>query len=90
MPTASQFKWLLFLLLAVLLVIIVFQNLAEIEVRLLFWKGTLPQAAVLGVTALVGFLMGLFANTLWKVRAWRIKHRGGKDKSHDEAAVKAE
>jgi uncharacterized integral membrane protein len=87
MSTASQFKWLLFLLIALLLVIIAFQNLAQIEVRLLFWKGTLPQAAVLAVTALIGFLMGLSANTLWKVRAWRIKHRATKDKSADEHAT---
>lgn len=83
MTTANKARWILFLSIAVLLLIIVFQNLADIELRLLFWKASLPQAVVLAITVLIGFLMGLFARTLWKVRAWRIRGKSRKESAAD-------
>ncbi len=71
MNTVSKIKWLLMLALAVMLTIVAFQNLAPIEVRILFWKFSLPQAVVLSATTIAGFLMGLSAQALWKVRSWR-------------------
>lgn len=75
MTTASKIKWVLFLLLGVLLLIVAFQNLEVVEVRILLWDGKLTKAVLLAMTAFVGFLMGLFARPLWNMRAW---HRRGK------------
>lgn len=75
MTTARKAKWALILLLAVFLLIVAFQNLEVVEVRVLLWDFQLTQAILLAITALIGSLMGFFARTLWQVRAW---HRRGK------------
>lgn len=65
-------KWITYLIVVLLVLIIVFQNLAQTEVHLLFAKVTMPQAALLTVMLLVGFGLGLSARALWKVRgAWK-------------------
>lgn len=71
MTTAAKIKWLLFLLLSMLLVIIAFQNLEVVEVRILLWDGKLTKALLLAATAFIGFLMGLSARTLWQLLSWR-------------------
>ncbi|MCA9128700.1 MAG: LapA family protein [Planctomycetales bacterium] len=71
MNVLSKIKLALFALLTLLLIIIVFQNLSEIEVRLLFATMTMPQAALIATMLLVGFLMGLFANAMWRISSWR-------------------
>ena len=47
MTTASKAKWLLFLLLAVLLLIVAFQNLEVVEIRVLLWDSKLTKAVLL-------------------------------------------
>ena len=75
MTTASKAKWAFILMLAVFLLIVAFQNLEVVEVRVLLWDGKLTKAVLLTITTLIGFLMGFFARTLWNVRAW---HRRSK------------
>jgi len=66
----------LFLLFIMLMMVVVvsFQNLTPIQLKFLFSTIELPQAVILGCTLLLGFLMGLTASALWRVRAWRAKH----------------
>lgn len=71
-------KWFCLLVAIALLVIIVFQNLAQTEVHLLFWTATMPQAALLSIAIVAGFLLALSANALWKVRAWRVRASAAK------------
>ncbi len=71
MTTVTKIKWLLLLMLALLLVIVAFQNLEVVEVRILLWDGKLTKALLLAGTTLLGFLMGLSARTLWHMLAWR-------------------
>lgn len=75
MTTASKAKWALILLLAVFLLIVAFQNLEVVEVRVLLWPFELTIAVLLAITTLIGFLMGFFARTLWHVRS---RHNRGK------------
>ena len=56
-----RLKWILFFVVLTLLIIIVFQNLAETEVHLLFSTVTMPEAALLTITLAVGFGLGLAA-----------------------------
>jgi uncharacterized integral membrane protein len=79
-----RIKWVVFIAAVALLVIIVFQNLAETEVHLLFWTVSLPQAALLTIAIATGFLMSLSANALWKVRAWRVRASAAKSEAHDK------
>lgn len=44
---------------AILLVIIIFQNLDTVSTRLLFARVEMPQAALLFLTAAAGFVLGL-------------------------------
>ena len=81
MSTAAKVRWVLWLTLVLLLVIVAFQNLEVVEVRILFWDGKLTKALLLAITAFIGFLMGLTARTLWHIRPWR--ERGKNSKSAD-------
>ncbi len=65
----------LLVLLGVLALIVVFQNLSEVEVHLLFFTATMRLATLITGTLIVGFLMGLIANTAWKMRNWRAKNK---------------
>ncbi len=67
----TRLKWGSLIVVLILLIIIVFQNLEPIKVTLLFATVTLPQAAVLTIALLVGFLLGLAAQTLGRMRAWQ-------------------
>ena len=78
-------KWICFGTISLILLIIVFQNLKTTEVHLLFAKVEMPEAALLGATLAIGFAMGLFANALWKMRAWRA--RSAKAKKARKAAA---
>lgn len=78
MTTASKIKWFLLIVMGVLMLIIAFQNLEVVEVRILLWDRQMTKALLLAGTALIGFVMGLLARTLWQVRAWR---RGQSQKS---------
>ncbi len=86
MTTAAKLKWLLFLTLAMLIVIVAFQNLEVIEVRILLWDGKLTKALLLAGTTFIGFLMGLSARTLWHMRAWSKRGKTSKaDNASDDA-----
>ena len=87
MTTASKAKWLLFLLLAVLLLIVAFQNLEVVEIRVLLWDSKLTKAVLLAITATIGFLMGFFARTLWHVRAWSRRSKSNKPDSSNSSLV---
>lgn len=75
----SRLKWIAFLIVVLVLVIIVFQNLAQTEVYILFFTVAMPHAALLTMTLLIGFALGLSAKTLWKVRAWRARSSAKKE-----------
>ena len=45
--------------LAILLVTVVLQNREEVETHLLFYTVTMPQAALLGVILVAGYLLGI-------------------------------
>ena len=49
------------LTLTVLVIVVVLQNTEPVETRLLFMTVTMPRAALLGLTVLVGFALGLLA-----------------------------
>jgi uncharacterized integral membrane protein len=68
-----KLKWFALGLLCLLILILCLQNLATIQLRFLFSTVELPQAIVIFGVLLVGFIMGLLANALWKVRAWRAR-----------------
>ena len=57
----KQFKVIAALLLTVLVIVIVLQNTEPVETRLLFMTVTMPRAALLALTTLVGFALGLLA-----------------------------
>ena len=83
MSAAAKIRWALWLLLVLLLVIVAFQNLEVVQVRLLFWDARVTTALLLAGTAFIGFLMGLSARTLWHMRSSR--KRGKISKSQDAA-----
>ena len=68
-----KLKWAALALLLSLAVIVCMQNLATVQLHFLFTKIELPQAVVLGGALAIGFLMGVLATALWKLRAWRLK-----------------
>ena len=82
MTTFAKVKWFLFLLLALLLVIVGFQNLEVVEVRILLWDGKLTKALLLAGTTFLGFLMGLLARPLWHIRPWRKQAKMSKTGDH--------
>ena len=54
-------------IIAILLVVIIFQNLDPVSTRLLFATVKMPQAALLFLTAIAGFVLGLVGRlTFWK------------------------
>lgn len=75
----KKLKWVVVGILILLPLIVVFQNLDPIDVHLLFATVSMPQAAMLSITLVFGFLLGFFINTLWRVQSWRSKHK--KDKN---------
>jgi len=48
-------------IIAVVLIIIIFQNLEPVSTRLLFATVKMPRAALLFLTAIAGFVIGLIA-----------------------------
>lgn len=87
---ASRLKWIAIVIVVVLATIVVFQNLAQTKVEVLFFTVEMPHAALLTLTLLLGFLLGLSASTLWKVRAWRARHTSTKHESVKKDAGKVE
>jgi uncharacterized integral membrane protein len=81
MSTLVKIKWFLFFTLLLLVVIVAFQNLEVVEVRILLWDGQLTKALLVAATTLIGFLMGLSARPLWHVLGSR--KRGKIDSAND-------
>ena len=44
---------------AILLIILILQNMVTVEVRLLWWTGAMPRAILLLLTAMAGFAVGI-------------------------------
>jgi uncharacterized integral membrane protein len=83
MTTLAKIKLLFLSLLVLLLLITVFQNLSQIEVSILFWTVQLPQAALLAITLIIGFALGVSANTLRKMRGWRARKKAAQKSPHN-------
>lgn len=84
MTTTGKIKWTMFLFVVVLLVIVAFQNLEVIEVRVLFWDQKLTKAVVLTITVLIGFLLGFFARTFWQFQVWRKRGKANRPTGQNE------
>lgn len=79
-----RLKWIGLALLLVLSLIVIFQNLANTEVRLLMMTFELPQAALLLITLGIGYVLGLSTTTLWRVAARRAQAKKGKSSLTDK------
>lgn len=80
-------KWGFFGLVVACSVVIVFRNLEEVDVELVFATLKMRLATLLAATLLTGFLLGLSASTLLKMRSWRAQARKVKsDASHTAAS----
>lgn len=84
-----KFKWILFVIILLMLSVIVFRNLEETTVELVFTSLNLPLAALLTVTLLIGFCLGLFASALWKVRSWRAHRAKSKQDPSGSSSTKS-
>lgn len=67
----KKVRLVLFALLVLLVLVVIFRNLEETRLELIVTTVTLPLAALLLVTLAIGFAMGLFMPTIWKMRSWR-------------------
>ena len=71
----NRLKWIFLAAVLIFCLIVIFQNIESIEVRLLTMSFQLPQAALLLITLAVGFILGLLTPTFWKMALWRAKSR---------------
>ena len=55
----TKLKLVILLVLAVVTIVLVLQNTQAVETKLLFVTVTMPRAALLGLTTLIGFAGGL-------------------------------
>lgn len=67
----KKLRWIFFGLVVAVLLIIVFRNLEETNVELVFTTVTLPLAALLTITLLIGVTLGLSLSAMWRVHNWR-------------------
>jgi len=65
MSKAAKTKLLALCILAVLLVVIVFQNTESVETKILFVAITMPRAVLILVTSLLGFASGVLVAVLF-------------------------
>jgi len=65
-------------ILAILLMTIVLQNREEVETHLVFYTVTMPQAALLGIMLMAGYLLGIL--TMIFVRRGNGRKEGKADK----------
>ena len=56
---ASKGRLILILVLCVLLLIVIIQNMEAVSTRILFVTVTMPRSALLFITMVVGFVLGL-------------------------------
>ena len=64
MDKSTKIKLLVVLVLALLCVIVVFQNTEKMETQVLWVTVTMPRALLLFVTALIGFVIGVFVSLM--------------------------
>ena len=83
----KKLKWICLGLLTLLACVLCLQNLTTIQLHFLFTKVELPQAVVIITTLLLGFVMGILANTLWKLRSWRAKATAQKTHSQNSSTI---
>ena len=57
----TKLKLIVLLFLSVLAIVLILQNTQAVETRLLFVTVTMPRAALLGLTLLLGFACGVLA-----------------------------
>ncbi|MCP4634806.1 MAG: DUF1049 domain-containing protein [candidate division Zixibacteria bacterium] len=62
-----EMKKILIIIIAVFLLIILFQNLESVYVNILFWKFALSKLILIFVSVLIGFVIGLLIHTKKKV-----------------------
>ncbi|GIW98266.1 MAG: hypothetical protein KatS3mg111_1599 [Pirellulaceae bacterium] len=61
-------KRIAYALISVLTLVVIFQNLEQTEVELLFALVNMPLALLLAITLALGFLLGFSANAIWHFR----------------------
>lgn len=84
----KNLRWIILLVVIISFGVIIFRNLETTRLELLFTSVELPLAALLSVTLLLGFLLGLATPALWKVRSWRsARHRQPKPKTETTDAT---
>ena len=74
----KKIKWVLLGLIVTLILVIIFRNLEPTDLELIVTEVQLPLAALLSVTLLIGFCLGILANAMWKIHRWRIEKSKGK------------
>ncbi len=62
MPSRTQWKWILTALLAVLIVIVFFQNTEPVPTHILFITVTMPRIVLLFITLVIGLILGALAD----------------------------
>jgi uncharacterized integral membrane protein len=82
----SKLKWLFLASLVVFSLIVIFQNRAPTEVRLLFSSFELSKAALLLIMLGVGYVLGLATPTLWRFAAKRAQNKKIKESAATDAS----
>ena len=61
MTITKKIKLSIFAIIAILIIIIIFQNLAPIKLHVLFWEPfSISKTLLLIITGLIGFILGIF------------------------------
>lgn len=66
-----RLKMILLVIVVFCLAVIVLRNMETIDVELVITTVSMPLAALIAATLLIGFLLGFFGRTLLNVRKWR-------------------
>ena len=74
MTGPSRAKMIVGIVVGVLGAIIVLQNFQRVDTMVLFWRMTLPHAALLGIVFVAGFVLGGVLSVKWYVQ---LGQRGG-------------
>jgi len=62
----AHFRLVLFLLLAAVAAILIFQNAEVVSLKFLFWQISMSQVILMPIVFGLGFIMGIIALLLWK------------------------
>ena len=61
----NKTKLIIAVILAMLILLLIFQNLDACGIRFLFWSGSLPRALMLFIALAIGFVIGLLVAPMW-------------------------